>query len=91
MSYYDDDDEFHSSFYQKNTTKIVLIVFLSVAAVASSGALAFVYYKQVQFEKELLRKKNSWSGRLEEFAPILKIAGSLIKIIIKVAFSLLLI
>lgn len=89
MDYY--DDEFDDSPCQQNTTKIALIIFLAIAAVASSAALAFVYYKQVQYEKELWRKKNTWSGRLEEFAPILKIAGSLIKIIIKVAFSILLI
>lgn len=92
-SFYDDDDDSYDedqSCCQKNLIKIILIICLTIIAIACSVTLAFVYMKQIERERTLAQKKSTWTHRLEECAPILKIVGPIIKIIIKVAFSIIL-
>jgi hypothetical protein len=89
----DDDDQYYNevSWFERNLMKLIIIVCLTIVAIGCSIALAVVLIKQAQRERALLAKKNTWSARLEECAPILKVAGPIISNIIKVAFSVLLI
>jgi hypothetical protein len=89
----DDDDQYYNevSWFERNLMKLIIIVCLTIVAIGCSIALAIVLIKQAQRERALLAKKNTWSARLEECAPILKVAGPIISNIIKVAFSVLLI
>jgi hypothetical protein len=84
-----DDDEI--SWYEENLIKLIIIICLIIIAIGCTITLAIVLIKQTQRERALQAKKNTWTARLEECAPILKVAGPIIKIIIKVAFSLILI
>ncbi len=84
----DDDDD--GSWFEQNLIKLIIIICLIIVAIACAITLALILIKQAQRQRELQAKKNTWSARLEECAPILKVAGPIIKIIIKVAFSLIL-
>ncbi len=88
-----DDDSFDEkiSWCEENLIKLLIIICLTMIAIGCAIALAMVLIKQMQRERALQAKKNTWSARLEECAPILKVAGPIIMNIIKVAFSLLLI
>ena len=89
----DDDDDYRydeSSCFQRNILKLFIIACLTLIATASSTTLAVVLIKQSQRQRMLIAKKNIWSVRLEECAPILKFATPIISTIIKVAFSILL-
>jgi hypothetical protein len=85
----DDDEE--TSCLGRNLVKLIVTVCLIIVALACSITLAMVLIKQGQRERVLLTKKSTWSARLEKCAPVLKIAGPIVRIIIKVAFSVLLI
>jgi flagellar basal body-associated protein FliL len=88
-----DDDSFDEeiSWCEENLIKLIIIICLTMIAIGCAIALAMVLIKQMQRERALQAKKNTWSARLEECAPILKVAGPIIMNIIKVAFSLILI
>jgi flagellar basal body-associated protein FliL len=88
-----DDDSFDEeiSWCEENLIKLIIIICLTMIAIGCAIALAMVLIKQMQHERALQAKKNTWSARLEECAPILKVAGPIIMNIIKVAFSLILI
>ncbi len=88
-----DDDSFDEkiSWCEENLIKLLIIICLTMIAIGCAIALAMVLIKQMQRERALQAKKNTWSARLEECAPILKVAGPIIMNIIKVAFSLILI
>jgi len=88
-----DDDSFDEeiSWCEENLIKLIVIICLTMIAIGCATALAMVLIKQMQRERALQAKKNTWSARLEECAPILKVAGPIIMNIIKVAFSLILI
>lgn len=84
-------DEFDDdSSGEDNLNKIIIVILMFFVAIGCGITLAVILVKQNQREKELLAKKNSWSAKLEECAPILKIAGPIIKMIIKIAMSLIL-
>ena len=89
----DDDHQYYNevSWFERNIIKLIVIVCLTIVAIGCSIALTVVLIKQTQRERALLAKKNTWSARLEECAPILKAVGPIISNIIKVAFSVLLI
>ena len=84
----DDFDE--NSCCEENLNKILIVILLFLLAIGCGITLAVILFKQNQREKALMTKKNSWSAKLEECAPILKIAGPIIKMIIKIAMSLIL-
>ncbi|CAF0744824.1 unnamed protein product [Adineta steineri] len=85
--YYDDD----VSWCEQNMIKLIIIICLTIVAIGCSIALAMVYIQDTQRERAFLAKKNTWTARVEQCAPILNIAGPIIKNLIKVAFSVLLI
>jgi flagellar basal body-associated protein FliL len=85
----DDDDEV--SCCEQNLIKLIIIICLTIVAIGCSIALTVVLIKQTQHERALQAKKDTWTTRLEECAPILKVVGPIILNIIKVAFSILLI
>ena len=90
----DDDDDLYDgdeSCWQQNMIKIIVIILMIIIAIGCGAALAIVYIKQIQRERELQAKKNTWTTRLEQCQPILKVAGPIIKVIIKVALSMILI
>jgi len=89
----DDDEQYDNevSWFQQNIIKLIIILCLTIVAIGCSIALTIVIIKQTQRERALLAKKNTWTARLEECAPILKVAKPIILNIIKVAFSILLI
>jgi hypothetical protein len=89
----DDDDSYDedSSCCQQNMIKLIVVICMVIIAIGCGVTLAIVIIKQTQRERALQAKKNTWTTRLEECAPILKVAGPIIKIIIKVAFSMILI
>ncbi|CAF2443900.1 unnamed protein product [Rotaria sp. Silwood2] len=88
----DDDDRYHGevSCLERHTAKVIVIIFLTIVAIGSSTALTVVLIKQSQRHRAIIAKKNTWSTRLKECAPILKIAGPIILTIIKVATSIIL-
>jgi flagellar basal body-associated protein FliL len=85
------DDEEEISWCERNIIKIIVVIGLVIVAIGCAIVLAVVLVQQAQREKALLEKKHTWSTRLEECAPILKVAAPIIGNIIKVAFSVLLI
>ena len=85
-----DNDDYDRNCCQQNAFKIFIIICLVVCAIGLAVTLTYVYMKQVQRERALLAKKNAWSKRLEQCEPVFKIAGPLIKTIVKVAFSVIL-
>lgn len=85
-----DDDDYDRNCCQRNVFKIVVITCLVVCAIGLAATLTYIYMKQVQRERALVAKKNTWSKRLEQCEPVFKIAGPLIKTIVKVAFSVIL-
>ena len=86
---YDDHDEI-SSWFEQNLTKLIVIICLILIIIGCAITLTIILIKQNQREKQLLAKKNSWSAKLEQIAPIVKIAGPIIKMIIKITMSLIL-
>lgn len=87
-SYYDDDDR---SCCEQNACKLTVVVCLILLAVGCAAGLVYVHIKQHQRERVLVAKKTSWETRLEQCAPIMKTIGPFVKVIIKVAMSLILI
>jgi hypothetical protein len=89
----DDEDQYNNevSWFQQNIIKLIIIICLTIIAIGCSITLTIVLIKQTQRERALMDKKNTWTARLEECAPILKVVGPIILNIIKVAFSILLI
>ncbi len=88
----DNDDEQSDeevSSCKQNIIKIIIIISLTIIAIGCSITLAIVLYKQIKRERVLQAKKTAWTARMEECAPILKVAGPIILNVIKVAFSIL--